>query len=221
MSKFRKAIYIILYVIAVFLASCLYLSLLRNTDSRYLKILDFPRIQFFIATLICIIALLFVIRKWRWYDYLIIVALAGGLVADGSFLINYTPLVAVDVPTAKDVSPSESELSILLTNVKMSNKEFRPLLNLIKEEQPDMVLAMEVNEWWDEKLRDLIQDYPYSQHTINEVAYGMVLYSKFRRLLVPELRLRWLLSLREVPHHLLDRFHLHISSHLHLRKLPC
>jgi endonuclease/exonuclease/phosphatase (EEP) superfamily protein YafD len=38
---------------------------------------------------------------------------------------------------------------------------------------------MEVNKWWDEKLKVVATDYPYAQHTINDEAYGMVLYSKF------------------------------------------
>lgn len=49
MKRLRKTIYIILYVIAVFFAICSIVSIFRNAEIRYLKMLDYPRIQFFIA----------------------------------------------------------------------------------------------------------------------------------------------------------------------------
>jgi endonuclease/exonuclease/phosphatase (EEP) superfamily protein YafD len=145
---------------------------------RYLKMLDFPRIQFFITSLISLIALWIVIRKWFWYDYMIIVALLIGLIVNSSFLINYTGLVPVEVPTANDVKASDGQFSLLLINVKMSNRKPQPLLKLIELKKPDLVLAMEVDVWWNNNLKVLEKEYPFSHHTINDVAYGMVLYSK-------------------------------------------
>ena len=179
MEKFRNTTYIVLYVIAVFLAICSMLSIFRNVEIRYLKMLDFPRIQFFMASLIGLLALLILIRKWEWQNYLLIAALLIGLLVNGSYLINYTFLVPVQVPTAKDVKPSDRQFSLLLTNVKMSNRKAPPLIDLIASTKPDLVLAMEVDEWWDKELKVLEKEYPFSQHTINDVAYGMVLYSKF------------------------------------------
>lgn len=140
--------------------------------------LDFPRIQFFLFSVISLILLGKIIRSWKWYNYLVIAGLLSGLAVNGIFLINYTSLVPVEVPGANELKASDDQFSLLLTNVKMSNSEARPLIELIALKKPDLVLAMEVNKWWDGKLKVLKKDYPYSQHTINEVAYGMVLYSK-------------------------------------------
>jgi endonuclease/exonuclease/phosphatase (EEP) superfamily protein YafD len=178
MEKLRKTLYVIIYVIAVFLAICSILSIFRNAEIRYLKMLDFPRIQFFIASLISLIALWIIIKKWLWHDYLIIAALLIGFFVNSSFLINYTRLVALEVPTVKDIKASDDKLSLLLINVKMSNRKLQPLLKLIEIKKPDLVLAMEVDKWWNRNLKVLEKDYPYSQHTINEVAYGMILYSR-------------------------------------------
>ena len=38
---------------------------------------------------------------------------------------------------------------------------------------------METDNWWNNKLQSIDKSYPYSKEIINEVAYGMVLYSKF------------------------------------------
>ncbi len=179
MNKIRKTLYIILYVIAVILAIGSILSVFRNTESRYLKMLDFPRIQIFIASIVCLATVAVTIKRWRWYDYFFLVAIFCGLLVNGSYLINYTPLIPVEVPTAKDINTSDVKLSLLITNVKMSNRKSKSLINLIEVKKPDLILAMEVNVWWDEQLKVLETEYPYSQHTINDVAYGMVLFSKF------------------------------------------
>ena len=178
MLKSGKVLKFILYAIVLFLAVCSILSIFRNTESRYLKMLDFPRIQFFILSLISLLFYIILRTRWRWYNYLVVAGLLCGLAINGSYLIHYTGLVAEAVPSEKTLKAGDVRFSLLLTNVKMDNRETRPLIDLIKLKNPDMVLAMEVNERWDEELKILKKEYPYSQHTINEVAYGMVLYSK-------------------------------------------
>ena len=166
-------------MIVVILAICTILSVFRDTESRYLKMVDFPRIQFFLASMLSIIVLWIVLKKWRWYDAILMIGLFIGLVVNGYYLINYTKIVPVEVPWANTSSSSNDTFSLLITNVKMSNKNAQPLIDLVKKNEPDLVLVMEVNNWWGEQLKVLDKKYPYTQQTLNEVAYGMALYSKF------------------------------------------
>jgi len=161
-------------VIAVILVAYSILSIFRNTESRYLKMLDFPRIQFFIMSLVCLILLWITIKRCQWYDYLAIIGLMSGLVIQGTYIINYVGLVPVDVPTANDIKTSDDTFSLLITNVERTNRKSRQLTELIELKKPDLILAMEVNRWWNEKLKVLEKYYPFYQQTINEVAYGMV-----------------------------------------------
>ena len=140
--------------------------------------LNFPRIQFFTITLVVFLLLIFVIKKWKWHDYAISLALLSALIIHIYFIISYTSIISVEVPWAEESSAEDTELSIIVANVKMKNRESKLLIDLIEENDPDLILAMEVDKWWDEQLSVLEQEYPYSQHTINEVAYGMVLFSK-------------------------------------------
>lgn len=179
MEKLRKTVYVILGIIALILAICSIASIFRNTENRFLKMLDFPRIQFFLTSFLCLIILAITVKKWKLYDYLLIVAVLTGLVVNGAYLINYTPLVPVTVPSTTNLNSMDEQFTLLITNVKMSNKNSQELIKLIELKNPDLILAMEVNKWWDEQLNAIENNYPYSQHTINEVAYGMVLYSKF------------------------------------------
>lgn len=179
MGKFRKILYIVLYVIGTALTICAILSVFRNTESRFLKMLDFPRIQSFLALLMGLVLFGAMVKKWHWYDFILTVGLLGGLVIQGNYLINYTTLVSVEVPSADNMKASDDELSLLITNVKMTNRKARPLIELIALKNPDLILAMEVDEWWHQKLKFLENEYPYSERSINNITYGMVLYSKF------------------------------------------
>lgn len=166
-------------MIAVIIAICTIFSVFRNTENRYLKMVDFPRIQFFLASLISIIVFWIANKKWKWYDFMLMIGLFLGLFINSYYLINYTSIVPVEVPWANASTSSDDTFSLLISNVKMSNKNAQPLIDLIDKNEPDLVLAMEVNNWWGEQLKVLDKTYPYSQQTLNEVAYGMTLYSKF------------------------------------------
>lgn len=179
MEKLRKVLYITVSIIAVFVAIVSLLSVFRNTESRYLKMLDFPRLQFFILSGISLVVFWLLTKKWEWYDYLLILALAGGMIVNGCYLINYTPLVAEKVPTYSEKGADETnQMGIFIINVKASNKEAQPLIDLAQSKEPDLILAMEVNDWWQQQLQPIADLYPYKLEKINEVEYGMVLYSK-------------------------------------------
>ncbi|SHG43248.1 Uncharacterized conserved protein YafD, endonuclease/exonuclease/phosphatase (EEP) superfamily [Salegentibacter echinorum] len=178
MKKLIRIFSIACYLIAVLLIIFTVLSIFRNAGIRYLKMLDFPRIQMFIIIIINLFILWILIKKWRWYDYLITIGLIAGLIINAVFLINYTRIVPVKVQGINKVKPSEERFSLLMANVKMSNNRTQPLIDLVENEKPDLVLVMEVDEWWNKKLEILDEEYPYSKQALNELAYGMVLYSK-------------------------------------------
>ena len=180
MKKLRRIIYIIICLIAVIVVICSLLSILRNTENRFLKMLDFPRIQFFIVSILSIILLILFTVKWKWYDYLLTIGLIGGVMIHGVYLVHYTTFVPETVTTAyEEDNAREDQVSILLVNVKMTNKTVQPLLNTIKAKDPDLIITLEMDDWWMEQLKSIERNYKFTQKRTNEVAYGMCLYSKF------------------------------------------
>ncbi len=180
MGKLKKAGITILYVIAMIVTIGSILSIFRNTENRYLKMLDFPRIQFFIVA--CLnLALFLLVLKWKkWYDYLLVLGLVGSIAIQSSYLINYTKLVSETVSSViEERRSSQVPISILLVNVKMSNQNAQPLIELIETKQPDLVIAMETDSWWNEQLQSIETQYLHTHKAINNVAYGMALYSKY------------------------------------------
>lgn len=166
-------------ILSIFIALCSILSLFRNVEIRYLKMLDFPRIQFFILSIISVIFVSFLLHEKKWYYTTTLIALVIGLLINGKFLINYTPFVSPTVASVSTINNSDDVIGVLLTNVKMKNRNSKPIQKLLQQKNPDIILAMEVDSWWNNQLDFLKKEYPYSQKAINDVAYGMVLYSKF------------------------------------------
>lgn len=179
MSTLRKSVYLLLCVVTVAVMLASVLSVFRNTPANYLKMLDFPRIQLFVTSLVTLLLFVLMTRHWRWYDYALVVGLFGGLLIHGVYLVHYTPLFPERVPTAAVDHAPQDRISLLLANVLMENRNAQPIIDRVREKQPDFFIAMEVDAWWIEQLRTVEADYPHVKKHPNDVAYGMALYSKF------------------------------------------
>lgn len=179
MEKLRKVIYLILCVITVAVMLASVLSVFRDTPSNYMKMLDFPRQQWFLLSAITMVLFIIMTKHWRWYDYALVVGLVGGLVINGVYLVHYTPLFPDRVPQAAADHDPADRVSVLLANVLEENRNAQPFLARIREKDPDFVVAMEVDAWWDEQLRPIEANYPHIQESVNDVGYGLTLYSKY------------------------------------------
>jgi len=108
-----------------------------------------------------------------------VIGLIGGVVIQGTYLINYTGLVASQVPQASLAYAPEDQISLLMANVQMKNRNAEPILSLVSEKHPDFLVLMEVDAWWIDQLNEIEKTYPYKKELPNQVAYGMALYSKY------------------------------------------
>lgn len=176
MSKARKIIYYFTIGIGVFLIIITALSLF-DTEQWYLEILKFPRLTILI-TLGIIGGLSFLLSPKRKAIYFIFIGcLIAAMVVQGSILSPYTQLIEEKVASADDVAEGES-FSIFVVNVLMKNRKADELLKMINERSPDILLTMEVDEWWVSKLKGIEQQYPHHISFPVDNAYGMSLYSK-------------------------------------------
>jgi len=155
------------------------LSLLYNIPKWYLKVLDFPRLQQFIASIFMLILFIILNRKWKLPSIALTIGLLASIFIHFSFISAY--LIGEKAVPSMEVSEvnTEKTVGILLGNVLISNKNSSKFLDIISNSNPDIVLAMEVDSRWVEELQSLKQDYPYSIEYPLDNAYGMALYSKF------------------------------------------
>ncbi|CAH1000401.1 hypothetical protein LEM8419_01554 [Neolewinella maritima] len=102
----------------------------------------------------------------------------------------YTPLHGKDARNAERIEQTDGHLSLMMSNVLQTNKRTDLVINVVKEQNPDILLTVETNEWWEEKLMEgLAEDYPYRVPVPLENLYGMHLWSKYE-LIDPQVKYR-------------------------------
>lgn len=70
------------------------------------------------------------------------------------------------------------EIKVISANIYQFNKEFNRFKDLIRKEKPAIFVTIESNKDWELALRDLENDYPYTEKVTLENTYGMHLYAK-------------------------------------------
>jgi endonuclease/exonuclease/phosphatase (EEP) superfamily protein YafD len=98
----------------------------------------------------------------------------------------YTILAGKEVQPAKKPR-QESTLSLLLANVRMDNRNSARLREIIAEADPDVILAVEADAWWQTELGGFGGTHPFTVRQPQDNTYGMLLYSKLA-LVRPEVR---------------------------------
>lgn len=176
----KKIFFYLTIVVSVLLIIGTLLSLLHGTSSWYIKILDFPRLQFLILSLICFIAFAALKKDWHLPAIALTLGLASVIVIQSVYIVPYTFLGEKTVPSAESAEVSEkSTVGVLIANVLMTNRKAEVFLEIVRSTDPEMVLAMETNQWWVDQLEPLKKDYPYTMIYPLDNAYGMALYSKY------------------------------------------
>jgi endonuclease/exonuclease/phosphatase (EEP) superfamily protein YafD len=153
------------------------LSLSRNPH-WFVRGWDFPRVQ---------IALLGAgagtIYSWccsvgALHDKLFLSAVFACVIWQVARIFPYTPLAPVRVQRSRR-SPAElTRLRILISNVQMENTAHERLINLVRDTEPDVLLAVETDGRWVRALEPLEKDYPCVVRQPQDNWFGMVLFSK-------------------------------------------
>lgn len=161
-------------LIGFVLAATALLPLLA-VDWWWVRMGDFPRLQLLILYLI-VLPMLFPFRRN------LAAKIAGGLLLVGVgiqvyWIFPYLPIAPTAVEAARSETAS-SRLRILTANVLQENEDPKPLLDLLRREQPDVVVLCEVNERWMADLAPLDALYSYRLARPLDNTYGIALYTR-------------------------------------------
>ncbi|MHA6249565.1 endonuclease/exonuclease/phosphatase family protein [Pontibacter sp. CAU 1760] len=177
MKLTQKILYYTSITLGTMLVLITLLSLIYDVRFWFLKALDFPRLQTLIALLVTLVLFLLLNRTWHRWAFALLAGMGVSIVLQAYHIFPYTPLASKAVPSATAANEANS-FSLLLANVWMQNKSAAQLLDMISENQPDLVLAMETNERWIKQLQPLENQYPHKVLYPLDNTYGMALYSK-------------------------------------------
>ncbi len=169
--------YFIIFVgTLVILASLL--SLVYDLPYWYSKVLDFPRLQYWILAILCFLLFAGLNKKWKLPS---LVFMLGLLVSVYIHSVRIFPYWFGDktVPDAVSAEDLPNSVGIMLANVLIKNDKYGQFLELVKKQDPDVLIAMEVDRKWVEQLAPLKEKYPHVISRPNDEAYGMILFSKF------------------------------------------
>jgi endonuclease/exonuclease/phosphatase (EEP) superfamily protein YafD len=152
------------------------LPLWRN-DAWWVRVLDFPRLQFCmlsIALLVLELIALDIAQPIKGF-------LAGisliCLLYHSWWIVPYSRLFPVEVKSAAHADRRKT-IRIITANVLTTNRNAQELLARVRETEPDVLVTLESDAWWQEQLDTLEEDYPYTLKCPLDNLYGMHVYSR-------------------------------------------
>ncbi len=101
------------------------------------------------------------------------------LVSAFCIIINLAEIVPwyFPAPAFAGAAPGQ-QLRILHSNVLTSNQRYADVISMVKAEQPDIAVFVEVSTSWDRELAVLSEMFPYSSGQQESEAFGSAIYSK-------------------------------------------
>ena len=159
-------------------------------DDWWIRGFDYPRQQ--LVVILAASALFWGLSRhyspaMNWTVGLVLTAAA---VYQAYRIYPYTKLHGKDARDAELTEQTDHHLKLMISNVLQTNRRTDLVLNVVEEQQPDILLTVETNKWWEEKLKEgLGEEYPYQVPVPIENLYGMHLWSKIE-LIDPEVKYR-------------------------------
>ena len=166
----------VLYAIGVILILATVLPLVR-TGAWWIRIFDFPRQQIAILLGSVFFGALFYGSFTSPAETAFLLALAMSFGYQCCRIFPYTPFATKQVA---DANPGDGSASIrlLIANVLMDNRRAGDFIEMVRAHDPDVILALETDDWWDRQLASLEKDYPFALKHPLANTYGMHLFSR-------------------------------------------
>ena len=151
------------------------LSLLR-ARAWWIRIWDFPRVQ---VALLGIVALVLgaVDGSLDWPATGLAGLLAVAVVFQVALVWRYTRLAPREVQRNQH-DERERQVSLVVSNVLQTNRQADRLLAVVHDCDPDLVLCVETDEWWEKRLDALAATHRHVVRCPLPNTYGMLLYSR-------------------------------------------
>ncbi len=121
---------------------------------------------------------LVVIRDWTSVTAIASGLLIGCLVCQLWWVVPYTFFFPKEVEAVR-VGSHYERLRIMTANVLTPNHNSDGLIKLVHDFTPDVLVTLESDDWWQERLDVIEKDYPYTVKVPLDNLYGMHVYSRY------------------------------------------
>ncbi|MGO1617593.1 MAG: endonuclease/exonuclease/phosphatase family protein [Oceanisphaera sp.] len=166
-----------LFILATLLSTVITLLPVWRCEAWWVRGLDFPRVQFFYLILTIVLLALWRLDLSSANGLGILALNVAYLLYHGWWILPYTRFHPIEVKATTRAHGQES-ITILSSNVLATNKHAECLIELVQRHQPDILVTLESNHWWQQQLEVLEADYPHTIKCPLDNLYGMHVYSR-------------------------------------------
>lgn len=164
-----------LFYLSIFVVIVTLIPFIRH-DYWIFRVFEYPRLQKLVLNF-----LLMVISLWFWpveiHQLIGFVLLVVNLVYLVYLVLPFT-VFGVKQIVSSTKPEGENNISLLVANVYQDNRESKKYLQLIEQCNPDVVLMVETNLWWQQQMDEIGAGYPHQLKMPLENTYGMIFYSR-------------------------------------------
>ena len=151
---------------------------LSRSDRWWVRLCDFPRFQVAVLA-IGLLVLMLTRRSFGIVDYILFTGVALSALWQVSWVWRYFPGAPLEVDSSYAAVGSPGRIALMTTNVLQKSRDADALLKIIGEVNPDLVLAVETDEWWCTRLSEgLRARYPHSLIYPLSNGYGLAVFSR-------------------------------------------
>ena len=141
---------------------------------------DFPHVQTTLLTFLFLLGTIASCGFGKWYSICLEALGTVTLIYQCFIIFPYTPLARKQSKGIGNSSDTKACISILEANVFMENRDFKKLLDLVAQKEPDVVILLETDKKWEEALSSLEDAYPYHVKHPLDNTYGVLVYSRLK-----------------------------------------
>ncbi len=155
---------------------------LLGIDYWWIRIWDFPHLQLSVLALAGLVGWGLLSRQLGWPMVMAPVGLLACLVYQCWLIFPFTPLARKQVASLSQHRNSgavkENTIKLLVANVLMDNKKVGEIIAMVDRYEPDIVLLLEPDKYWEKELKSLESSYPHRVLYPLDNTYGMLFYSR-------------------------------------------
>lgn len=166
-----------IFFIATLLIGVLTLLPLSRHPHWLIRGMDFPRLQLAVLSSLLLITQSIYLDLSQMTSWGLIAVALTCLVWHLWWILPYTSLWRKEVKTAP-AADDDRQISIITANVLTPNRQAEKLISLVKQYQPDILVTLESDQWWQDQLDVLEPNMPYTMKCPLDNLYGMHVYSR-------------------------------------------
>lgn len=165
-----------LFYFGIFIIIASVIPFIRH-DFWIFRVFEYPRLQKLTLNFVVLILYLSTYALFELKDYIVFGLLLINLIYLCWLIFPFTVLAKKQIVQSSKAA-GDRNIKLLIANVFQDNKKQEEYHELISRCSPDLILMVETNQWWQDKMDSIGDHYPHQIKVPLENTYGMLLYSK-------------------------------------------